>query len=585
MFRNFHPIYEDLLILTHVCKQWRRLISLNPDPSLWQRLDIANIRNCQPSSVFLLRFHAVLTRFGRFVKFFRVRKCNDLFTDALLQHIGGLSSLQYFELSDVAWSRRLLRYFTCFKSLTTIILEASGLVDDERLTEEDLDFLADKFPHLTTLGLCYSTVKADTLRAVKDLVSSRCGKDITQLRLERSRMDSSDINDVIKELPSLRKMSYGNDQIYGLPSFQDLVLHSKSLEEMELYQIGDFAEFHFSLPGVRKLSMNSCTSLSKVAVWVPSLRVLDLSQCSELRSLKKISAGSLRKFKIRKCNLLSLAELLSFLVRNPDVKSLELEVPWVSLRLDQHSSPSLEALSVYGNRDFLTAINVRCPKLQSLQFQRAAFRPTALKSLAVLADALKDLSLLNVPHLRQVNLDVEQVCHLKIDFDRRGSQIKPGEFTKLKFRTSGTKIDELVLQNFNLESLVISNCTVQCLTLENCNLDHLLNKLLSRCGQVQVLTLRRCYGPCQLAICSKYLKEVHIDCCSPLLMEHINLCCPSVELLNVTGCPFLPNSNELSIFAHKVQKLCPLLQNVNFCQWIGANMYSMMMVSIFLAIF
>ena len=566
IFKHFHPVYEDLFALSRVCKQWRRLITVNPDPFLWEQIVVANIRTCPADSSLLLRFRILLSRFGRYIKYLQVQKCHKLFADAVLRYAPDLSSLQYFEITGTAWDKHLLGHLKCFKSLTTVILEAAKLLGDEQLLEEDLCILTDNFVHLKTLGLQYSTVKSDTLNAIQGLVASRHSKQITNLQMERARMGALDIDGIVKNLPCLRKFTYGNDQIYGLPSFQHLILNSKSLVEVELFQISDFAQLHFSLPSMRKLTVNMSTSVSNLCVTASALRVLHLSHCVELRKLKRISANSLKELKLRKCNVLNLAEFISFLVRNPDIKTLELEARWANLRLDQHSSPSLEKLFIFDSGEMLMVIDVRCPKLQSFHFRKSVFRSTVLKAVMVLAEVVSDISIHDVPHLRRANIDVEEVRHLEIDFDRRAGQVKPAGFTKLNFRSTDVKIGKLVLKSCNIISVMLSDCKTRHVVLENCNLDSPVSNLLNQCGKPQTLTLYKCYGPCQLNVSNQYLKEIHIKSCSPLLMEHINLSCPSIKLLKVSGCSFLPNVNELGVLADNFRQLCPLLQSVNFSQ-------------------
>ena len=565
IFKKFHPIYDDLFTLSLVCKSWRSLIFTNPDPSLWENVTIRNVRNCSYESSILIRFQIIVKRFGRHVKLIRLQKCHDLFSEVLLLYASSLSVLNTLEIAGMTWSRRLLRELRCQKSLRSIFLEGS-FIPDGIFNEDDLKYIAENFPQMKSLSLQYSVIKADSVTAIKEVVSSKYSNHITCLLLERARMESSDLEDTMKRLQGLEKFGYGNDQIHGLPSIQQLYLTSKSLLEMELFQVGDFAEFHFTLPHLKKLALNGCTSVCELNTDTSALRTLHLLLCVEVRSLKGISANSLHEFKLRRCSALKPAELISLLVRNPDIKSLELEVYWTSLRIDQHSAPSVENISIFDNGERLTTVDIRCPKLQHLLIKKSMTRSTILKGVSISSCNVKKVVLNDVPYLRKLTIDVNTVKYLELNFERRLDHVKPAEFTKLNFRnrSSSVKIVNLVLKQCNLKALVLSSCNVQHISLEYCNLDCPVSDIIQQCGEVESLTLRNCYGPCQLNLSSKHLREVHVVSCTSVLMDHINLACPSPEVLNVSGLSFLPSQEEAVFIASNVRELSPFLGTVNF---------------------
>ena len=68
IFKKFHPVYDDLFLLSVVCKSWHSLIITKPDPSLWKNIAVRNVRNCCLKNILLLRFKAILKRFGGHVK-------------------------------------------------------------------------------------------------------------------------------------------------------------------------------------------------------------------------------------------------------------------------------------------------------------------------------------------------------------------------------------------------------------------------------------------------------------------------------------------------------------------------------------
>ena len=563
IFKKFHPLYDDLFVLTLVCKKWRNLISTNPDPSLWENLNITNFRNCSYDTAVLFRFKNVLKKFGRLVKYIRLQKCHELFSDVLDAYAGTLSSLHTLEISGMVWAKRILKELICHKSLKSILLE-SAFVKEGIFAVSDLRHLVESFPNMKTLSLHYSVVTPDTVAVIKDLSCSRYGRHITCLLLERARIEASDIKEVVRKLQGLMRFSYGNDQIHGLPSVRALHLNSSSLVEVDLFQIGDFAQFHFVLPNLKKLTLSGCTSVNVLNVEASTLRILHLLLCVEIRTLRKVSASSLRELKLRRCNALHPGEFIGVLVRNPDIKSLELEVYWASLRLDQHSSPSLEKLTVFDSGEHLTSVDIRCPKLQQLHIKKAMTRPTILKVVSVSCEDVKNIVLHDVPYLRKVNIEVSTISHLEVNFDRRPDHVKPAQFTKFNFRASSARIGCLTLKRCNLQSLTLSRCNVSHVTLEYCNLDCPVNDAIQHCGSVEVLTIKKCYGPCQLNLNSIHLREVYIVSCTALLMDHINLSCPSLEVFSVSGLTFLPTPAELDLIASSVRKLSPLLGSVKF---------------------
>ena len=565
IFTKFNPVYDDLFTVSLVCKNWRSLIFTNPDPSLWENITIRNVRNCNYDNTILNRFKTIIKTFGRHVKLIRLQKCHELFAEIFLIYASSLSFLNTIEISGMPWSKRLLRKLRCNKSLKNVFLEAS-LVPDGIFNEDDLQYIAESFPQVKSLSLQYSVIKPDSVSAVKEVVSSNYSRHITCLLLERARIDASDLKDSVKKLEGLKKFGYGNDQIHGLPSIQRLQLSSKSLQEVELFQVGDFAEFHFVFPHLKKLILNGCTSVCELNIDASALRTLHLLLCVEVRSFKRISANSLCELKLRRCNALIPAELISLLVRNPDIKLLELEVYWSTLRLDQHSTPSLENITIFDNGERLTAVDIRCPKLQHLLIKKSMTRSTILKAVSILSYDVNSIVLNDVPYLRKLTIDADTVKYLKVNFERRLDHVKPAEFTKLNFRNRShpVKIEHLVLKRCNLKALVFSRCSIQHISLEYCNLDCPVGDVIQQGGVVESLTLRNCYGPCQLNLSSEHLREVHVVSCSSLLMDHINLACPSLEVLNVSGLSFLPSQEEVDSIACYVRELSPFLGSVKF---------------------
>lgn len=565
IFKQFHPVHDDLFTLSLVCKKWRDLIFTNPDPTLWENITLTNVRNCSYENTTLVRFKNILKRFCRFIKLVRLQKCHELFAEILLIYASSLTALNTFEITGMPWSKRLLRMLRCPKSLKSVFLEAS-LITEGIFDQDDLQYIVESFPQVKSFGLQYSVIKPASVAAVKGVVSSRYSHHVTCLLLERVRMESSDLKDTVKKLKGLRKFGYGNDQIHGLPSIQLLQLNSKSLQEVELFQVGDFAEFHFTFPLLKMLTLNGCTSVSELSVEASALRILHLLLCVEVRNFRRISASSLRELKVRRCNALAPAELISLLVRNPDIKLLELEVYWSSLRLDQHSSPSLENVTIFDNGERLTAVDIRCPKLQQFFIKKSMTRSTILKLVSVLSHNVKKIVINDVPYLRKVSIDADEVKFLEVNFERRLDLVKPAEFTRLNFRnrSNPVKIGHLVLKRCNLNALTFTRCNIQHISLEYCNLDCPIGDIIQQCGLVESLTLRNCYGPCQLNLSSAHLKEVHIVSCTSLLMDHINLDCPSLEVLNVSGLSFLPSQEEVDLIANNVRELSPFLGSVKF---------------------
>lgn len=565
IFKKFHPVHDDLFTISLVCKKWRDLIYTNPDPTLWEDITLTNVRNCSYENATFVRFKNILRRFCRYIKLVRLQKCHELFTEILLIYASSLTVLNTLEITGMPWSKKLLRMLRCPKSLNTVFLEAS-LISEGIFNQDDLQYIVEGFPQVKSFGLQYSVIKPDSITAVKGVVSSKYRHHITCLLLERVRMGSSDLKDIVKNLKGLRKFGYGNDQIHGLPSIQLLQLKSKSLLEVELFQVGDFAKFHFTFPHAKKLILNGCTSVSELSIEASALRTLHLSLCVEVRNFRRISSSSLSELTVRRCNALISAELISLLVRNPDIKLLELEVYWSSLRLDQHATPSLENVAIFDNGERLTAVDIRSPKLQELLIKKSMTRSTILKVVSVLSQDVKKIVLNDVPYLRKVSIDADNVKYLEVNFERRLDLIKPAEFTKLNFRNRScpVKIGHLVLKRCNLNALAFTSCNIQHISLEYCNLDCPLGDIILKCGLVETLTLRNCYGPCQLNLSSAHLKEVHIVSCTSLLMDHINLACPSLEVLDVSGLSFLPSEEEVDIIASSIRELSPFLGIVKF---------------------
>ncbi|XP_031571863.1 uncharacterized protein LOC116305983 [Actinia tenebrosa] len=563
IFKNFHPIYDNIFHLALVCRQWRNIIIKAPDPCLWETIELANIRNCYLDSPFLSRFTFILTNFGKYVKVLRLRRCHSYFTDALKGHARRLCSLQFLEIKGTSWNKKILKELSCYKTLKNIEIEAADGDLDRTFREQDFCRLIENFPRLDQISLQYSTFKRETLSYIQDLVTCRYSSRITDLQIERAKIDPLDLNEVVQNLQGLKSFTYGNDQIHGLPSIQCLALESKSIKEMNLFQIGDFAEFRFDLPHLQKLTINLSTSLQTLTVYAPSLRVLDLVHCSELRKLSKVSSTSLHEVKIRRCSALSSSELIRFLVQNPDIKKLDLEVCFANLRLDQNSNPSLEMLSVFDSGCGLISLDIRCPKLRVLTFMKSLIHSSLLKVVAIRSEEMDSIVIRNVPHLRKLILNASKVKHLELDFDRRVRQIKPASFTTIHFQ-SNLSIGMLVLKKLNIRSIVINKCYVKQAVMDLCNLDASLTDMLDHFYEIESLALQNCHGPCQITVQNDSLKELQVSSCTSVLMDHINVLCPLLERLCVHGTSILPSKKEVESTAKALKKVCPQLLDVNF---------------------
>ena len=565
ILKNLNPVSDDLLSLSLVCKKWRELIFSNPDPALWQNITLANFRNCSYENLTLLRFRNILKRFGYLLKVIRLQKCHELFTEMLLAHVSSLTALTSLEITGMVWSKKLLRMLRCPKSLRNVFLEAS-LTSDGLFNHDDLQYTVENFPQVKNFGLQFSVIKADSVATIKGVVSSKYSHHITCLLLERVKMECTDLQDAVKKLKGLRKFGYGNDQIYGLPSRHLLQLNSKSLQEVELFQVGDFAKFHLVFPCLKKLTMNACTSVGELNIEAPGLRTLHLSLCVEVHNFRGISASFLHEMKVRRCHALIQAELIGLLIKNPDIKVLELEVYWPTLRLDQISTPSLENIAIFDNGERLTSVDVRCPKLQQLIIKKSMTRSTILKAVSILSHNVKKVVLNDVPYLQKVSIDADTVKHLEVNFERRLDHVKPPKFTKLHFRNKShpVKIGHLILKRCNLNAILFTSCSASHISLEYCNLDCPIGDMIQQCGLVESLTLKNCYGPCQLNLSGAHLREVHIVSCTSLLMDHINLSCPSLVALNVSGLSFLPSQEEVDLIACNVREISPFLGSVKF---------------------
>ncbi|XP_022803994.1 uncharacterized protein LOC111341296 isoform X3 [Stylophora pistillata] len=565
ILKNLNPVCDDLLSLSLVCKKWREIIFANPDPALWQNITLVNFRNCSHENITLVRFRNVLKRFGHLLKVIRLQKCHELFSEMLLAHVSYLKALTSLEISGMIWSKKLLRMLRCSKSLKNLFLEAS-LTSEGLFNQDDLQYTVEDFPQVKTFGLQFSVIKGDSVATVKGIMSSKYSHHITCLLLERVKMESADLHDVVKKLKGLRKFGYGNDQIYGLPSRHLLQLNSKSLLEVELFQVGDFAKFHLVFPCLKKLTMNACTSVSELNIEAPALRTLHFSLCVEVHNFRGISASFLHEMKVRRCHALTQAELIGLLIRNPDVKVLELEVSWPTLRLDHISTPSLENITIYDNGERLTSVDVRCPKLQQFIIKKSMTRSTILIAVSILSNSVKKVVLNDVPYLRKVSIDADTVKYLEVNFERRLDHVKPAEFTRLYFKNKShpVKIDHLILKQCNLNAILFTSGNAHHISLEYCNLDCPIGEMIQQCGLVESLTLKNCYGPCQLNLSGAHLREVHVVSCTSLLMDHINLSCPSLVALNVSGLSFLPSQEEVDLITGNFREISPFLGSVKF---------------------
>ena len=566
IFKKFHPVYDDLFLLSVVCKSWRSLIITKPDPSLWENIAVRNVRNCCLKNTLLLRFKAILKRFGGHVKLIRLHKCHALFTEILLLHASSLSVLCTLEIAGMSWSKKLLRELRCRTSLKNVFIEASSVISDGLFNVDDLAFIVESFPQVKNLSLQFTLFNSNSVAAVKDIVSSKYSNHITCLLLERVRMEASDLRDIVKQSERLKTFGYGNDQVHRLLSIQQLQLNSSSLVEMELFQIRNFAEFYFVFPNLKSLILNGCTSVWELNINAPALRTLHLVLCVEVRNLNKVIANSLRELRLRRCNALIPDELVSLLVRNPDIKTLELEVYWTSLRIDHHSAPLLENINIFDNGERLMVVDIQCPKLQHVHIKKSMTRSTILKTVSISSSDIKRIVLNDVPYLRKLVIDANTVQYLEVHFERRLNHVKPFEFTWLNFRgrMGPVMINHLILKRCNLKALVFSRCYIQHVSMEYCNLDCLIGNIIFQCGDVKSLTLQNCYGPCQLNLSSDYLKEVHLVSCTSLLMDHINLACPSLEVLNVSGLSSLPSQEEVNSIASNVREFSPFLGTVQY---------------------
>lgn len=563
VFKCFHPVYDDIFTLSLVCKQWREMIISHPDPSLWEVIEISNTRHCYLDSPYIARFTYILKNYARFVKVIKLRRSNGYFSDVLSRYTKRLWSLQVLEISGMNWDKKILHQLPCCKTLRSIKIEAACEGQGSSFDKRDLAILIDNFPGLENVSLLYSIVNEPSLNKIQDITASCCGQRITELHLERAKVESFELSEIIQNLPGLQRLSFGNDQIHGLPSIQELQLMSKSIRELRLFQIGDYAEFSFNLPTLHKLCISFASSLKKLTVYAPSLRILNLNHCSELRKVSKVTCHSLDELTVRKCSSLNWPDLIRFLVRNPDIKSLKLEVSVVNLRLDQHCNPSLEKLQVLDSSTNLTCLDVRCPKLKVFKFKKSLMQPSMVKVIAIKSDELDEISIKDVPHLRKVILNVQQIKFLELDFDRRLHQVKPHHFSSIHFQPNST-VYKFVLKKLNLRSMTTNACEVTDVVVDACNLDIPLCEVLEQFHGLQYLTLQKSYGTCQIVVQNDTLRELRVNSCLSVMMDNIMVVCPALEKFHVHGSTILPTKKELEITAYELKRISPHLLAVNF---------------------
>ncbi|XP_032242676.2 uncharacterized protein LOC116620873 [Nematostella vectensis] len=521
IFQCFHPVYEDLFAIACVCKKWRNLIITNPDPQLWDRVEIRNITRCYLDSAFLRRFNCVLRSMGKHIRVLKMHHCNYYFMDVLLRNCRNLDSLQEIEVTGMAWNGNLIEELRfCSKTLSSINLEACKFKGDAlgTFTKTHLDTLVDNFKELKKLGLRYTRFDNQTLTFLQDLLQSPHNVRITHLSVERSQVGPFELNEIVSGFLCLEEFSYGNDQIYGIPSTQLLTLSSTSLREVKLYQVGDFKHLALNLPGLYKVTIDASTSFQSIEINSPSLRILDITRCFELRKFKGILPSCLRKLRILDCPAFPFNKILCLLTQNPDIKILDIQPKTPSFRLDQFSCPSVECLTLLDNGEGLLTMDVSCPKLSSFTL-KSIRRTSQAKSITLTTGFLEKFVLQEVVALRNVILNVNSVKYFEIDFARRIDQMKPKCYTQIFNRN--LTIHRLCVKRCNLESVNLKDCKVKQVFLKNCNLGISMSQFLGSCSGLESLSLYNCYGPCRLSLANDSLKSLNLSS-SHTIMETLH---------------------------------------------------------------
>ena len=565
IFKFIHPVYYDLFHLSFVCKKWYNLV--HSDPYLWEQIPLSNLRRCSSESPLLKRFRKILIKYGKFIKTLAIHRCHQSYLNCLLQFIHGLVSLQTLELTGTKYNKELLRNLLCYKSLRNIVVEASDSESGDCFTVEDVHFLSDNFPSLNNIGLHFSSLKSQELANLMSLSSSKGRDKVTYLVLERGRLEERVLNDVFRGFQQLKNFCFSNDHNFSWPSANSHKLKSQSITSFSIFSIGDVAELILHFPSLRKLQLANSTSMQNLEVHSSSLRSLVLTNCAELRKLRKVHAFSLQELQIKGCPALCQAELLYFFAKNPDIKTMVLGVYWSHLRLDQHSNPSLESLFISDNGEFLSTLDLRCSKLKRLCFKKAFLRPAKLKAVRILGDEYVLISFSDVPYLQKISADTRKIDTFEVDFDRSTNQIIPAAFTKIKFVSDKTQIRCLVLRRCNISSVTLTSCNVKHITFDSCNLDCMLSDILDKCGTVESITFNKCYGPCQLLLKNPFIRMVSVSNCSILMMERITLVCSSLEQLDMNHFTFLLTACEVEHIGNSLKEYCPKLKSLNFlCQ-------------------
>ncbi|XP_077998537.1 uncharacterized protein LOC144451533 [Glandiceps talaboti] len=552
VFHHFHPVTDRLPRLALVCRKWRTVLRYTSD--LWRSIRI-DPGNYQPWQFQLL--NDIFQTYGHHIHRLIWANGSRVY-ESSLRCISKLVNLRELRL-PILWNRAVLDYLSPLKQLETIHINGGFELQDNDLLLVAIYF---RSLRLVTLYGCWSLTGIGMKRfleklgtntevklkvnnglplrdyrsdramlqggyLVRTVTESNRASSVTVLSLNFIPIELEELWSVVRSLPRLRKLSVCNcERLHGVR------LLSNSLKKVYLLHLWSVLFVSISAPNMRVLKIDEgLESTEHLEVESCKLRDVFIDGSDVLHTVQ-IKSDRLRNMEIFNCSQLDSRSLIRSLAENPSLVNLRIgNVGADDLSLDETFCPNLQDLCLL--EDFCCkTLRVRCRDLRVLRSEEESDLPS-LNDVLVMAEKLKKVSLVGVPHLRNLIVQCEYIDKIELNICS-DYHVSLETCIIQAFRHLGF----LRFFDCSVKTLILSTPSAGVVVLYRCKIgDYVLEMALNGCQNIAHLNLEKCSTLTKLRIpmTANLMRYLNLFDCQNIL--RVDLDCHEVLAINIGECP------------------------------------------------
>ncbi|GAB1609927.1 F-box/LRR-repeat protein 15-like [Argonauta hians] len=549
IFHYFHPVEDQLPVMSLVCREWR--ILLKHSAILWRSLKINPTRYrhwhfALVCSIFRVYGHHIQSLIWREqspvyesvfsliprLKNLRYLRLPVLWTRAVVESLAPLTSMEQvqinggYSLTDVD----LIQIARYFPHLREVSLNACWQVTAEGV----LDFL-EMLPSLESVklkinsGLSLNDIRSDRAmsegaRIVQHLAESDFSGLVTVLCLHFVPVEMEELWDWVKTFSNLKKLCISNcENLHGIR------LLSSSLQKLYLYNLWNVVFISVEADSLRVTEIDyGLESMEHLELFSAKLRRIAVNGSDMLRTLN-IRSERLAILELCYCEELEMSSLRQTLQNNRNIICLKIGcISQDSLTLDEFTVPSVQELCLLA--DFACeTLHVRSPSLRLLHTESESDIIT-VTHIYIIANHLCKVALIGLPSLKTMTIQCVSVDSIELNLCSDDQLVLDScviqALTAVGF-----------LRFFDCKLNLLSICTplARTIVLYRCQMtDYVLQMGLTGCSNIAHLNLEKCRSLQQVAIQQCLLRYLNMFGCSQL--QRLYLDCPELLALNLGEC-------------------------------------------------